>query len=84
MGRLRTALLAMMLAGTLVGAAHAAQKPKTPPRPVVKEEKTKPREPVKRQNFRARRADEIAPWEGFEDCAFGVPCVGPSFNPRWN
>lgn len=84
MRRFGTALSALMLAGIMAGAAHAAQKPKAPPRPILKEEKAKRQEPVKRQNFRARRPDEIAPWEGFEDCAFGVPCVGPTFNPRWN
>ena len=33
-------------------------------------------EPQKRQNFRARRADEFPPWEGFEDCPMAFPCVG--------
>lgn len=37
-----------------------------------------PPPPAKRQNFRARRPDEIPPWEGFEDCPFGFPCVGPA------
>jgi hypothetical protein len=34
------------------------------------------KEPEKRQNFRARRPDEIPPWEGFEDCPMMFPCVG--------
>lgn len=29
-------------------------------------------EAQKRQNLRARRADESPPWEGFDDCPLGV------------
>ncbi|MGD9869308.1 MAG: hypothetical protein AB7U38_15070 [Hyphomicrobiales bacterium] len=73
-----------MLGVALASPGHAAQKPAPAPKPAVKVKKAKEHPPVKRQNFRARSADEISPGEGFEDCAFGVPCVGPTFNPRWN
>lgn len=84
MARLAGVLIAAAVAGALAAPAQAAQKPRRPPPPTAEQEKAKQDRPVKRQNFRARSADEISPWEGFEDCAFGVPCVGPTFNPRWN
>ena len=61
------------LAGAQAAEAHPV-KPKTlerQQRPAIVQQ-----EPVKRQNFRARRADEFPPWEGFEDCPMAFPCVG--------
>ena len=68
-----TAGFIVTLAAAVAADAHPV-KPKTPERqqrPAVVQQ-----EPVKRQNFRARRADEFPPWEGFEDCPMAFPCVG--------
>ena len=50
---------------------NKARKPERPPQAATVQQ-----EPVKRQNFRARRTDEFPPWEGFEDCPMAFPCVG--------
>jgi hypothetical protein len=71
---------AIVLAMTAVSAAathtSAPRKPERPPPPPSSVQQ----EPEKRQNFRARRADEFPPWEGFEDCPMAFPCVG-AVNP---
>ncbi len=79
----RGILAAMVLAVTAASAAAThTSPPKKPERPPaqpssVKQEPSSVRqEPEKRQNFRARRADEFPPWEGFEDCPMAFPCVG--------
>jgi hypothetical protein len=74
-GTARVILAAMMLAVTAASAAATHDSPprkpeRPPPQPSVQQE------PEKRQNFRARRADEFPPWEGFEDCPMAFPCVG--------
>ena len=68
-----TAAIALALSAETAAATHTikAKKPQRPPQPVIVQQ-----EPVKRQNFRARRADEFPPWEGFEDCPLAFPCVG--------
>jgi hypothetical protein len=76
----RGVLVAMVLAVTAASAAAThnsppPQKPERPPQPSSVQQ-----EPKKRQNFRARRADEFPPWEGFEDCPMAFPCVG-AVNP---
>ena len=65
--------MALALAAGAVAEAHSvkAKKPEQPQRPATVQQ-----EPQKRQNFRARRADEFPPWEGFEDCPMAFPCVG--------
>ena len=67
------AAIALALTTETAAAAHAseAKKRERPPQPATVQQ-----EPVKRQNFRARRADEFPPWEGFEDCPMAFPCVG--------
>ena len=69
-----SAAMGMALA-LAAGAADAhsvkAKKPERPQQPAAVQQ-----EPQKRQNFRARRADEFPPWEGFEDCPMAFPCVG--------
>lgn len=76
-----TAAIALAGAGS-AGASHdQPQRAEAADAPVA----TSRPPPVKRQNFRARRADEIPPWEGFEDCPLGLPCVGitvPHPHPR--
>ena len=67
-------------AGFVVSLAAAVAAQPHPVRPKPPERQSRPaivqQEPVKRQNFRARRADEFPPWEGFEDCPMAFPCVG--------
>ena len=65
--------MALALASGAAVQAHSvkAKKPEQPQRPAAVKQ-----EPQKRQNFRARRADEFPPWEGFEDCPMAFPCVG--------
>lgn len=65
--------IVLALSAESAAATHTseAKKRERPPQPVIVQE-----EPVKRQNFRARRADEFPPWEGFEDCPMAFPCVG--------
>jgi len=81
-GTARGILAAMVLAATAASAAatHTStpRKPERPPQPpsVQQEPSSVQQEPEKRQNFRARRADEFPPWEGFEDCPMAFPCVG--------
>lgn len=73
---------AALVMATAVDAAPAkkAQGSTRAERPAAVHEK-----PVKRQNFRARRPDEIPPWEGFEDCPLGFPCVGiVGSHGRWH
>jgi hypothetical protein len=65
--------IALALSAATAGATHA-DKPRKPERP--HKPATVQTEPEKRQNFRARRPDEIPPWEGFEDCPMAFPCVG--------
>lgn len=71
--------IAVLIAGVAVTGSSPATA--THDQPYLAETPKKPvpasrQAPVKRQNFRARRADEIPPWEGFEDCPLGMPCVG--------
>jgi hypothetical protein len=81
-GTSRAVLATMLLAATAAsaGATHTGppRKPERPPPP--QPSTVQQQEPVKRQNFRARRADEFPPWEGFEDCPMAFPCVG-AVNP---
>lgn len=65
--------VALALAAAAAADAHSvkAKKRELPQQPAAVEQ-----EPRKRQNFRARRADEFPPWEGFEDCPMALPCVG--------
>ncbi len=65
--------VALALAAGAAAEAHSAKAKKTerPQQPAAVQQ-----EPQKRQNFRARRADEFPPWEGFEDCPMAFPCVG--------
>lgn len=67
------AAIALALTAETAAATHTseAKKRERPPQPATVQQ-----EPVKRQNFRARRADEFPPWEGFEDCPMAFPCVG--------
>ena len=69
-------LVAVVLAMTAasVAATHTSPPPK-PERPPAQPSSVQ-QEPEKRQNFRARRAGEFPPWEGFEDCPMAFPCVG--------
>ena len=75
-GTAKCFLVAMMLAVTAasVGATHTSP-PRKPERPPPQPSSVQ-QEPEKRQNFRARRADEFPPWEGFDDCPMAFPCVG--------
>jgi hypothetical protein len=69
-------VLAMTAASAAATHTSAPQKPERPP----PQPSSVQQEPEKRQNFRARRADEFPPWEGFEDCPMAFPCVG-AVNP---
>ena len=74
-------LAAMVLAVTAASAAATHTSPprkpeRPPPQPSTVQQEPVTQGPVKRQNFRARRADEFPPWEGFEDCPMAFPCVG--------
>lgn len=80
---LSLAALAWVAASPVVEAAHTAKHAAKPPVARKVPLDADRREPVKRQNFRARTPDEISPWEGFEDCPLGFPCVGVMGNPRW-
>jgi hypothetical protein len=75
-GTVRGILAAMVL--TVMAASAAATHTSPPPKPErpPAQPSSVQQEPEKRQNFRARRADEIPPWEGFEDCPMAFPCVG--------
>ena len=75
-------VVGMALAMTVASASatHLTQ-PRKPERP--QQPATIQQEPVKRQNFRARRADEFPPWEGFEDCPMAFPCVGIVAPHQW-
>ena len=64
-------LLALTAETAAANHMSEAKKRERPPQPATVQQ-----EPVKRQNFRARRADEFPPWEGFEDCPMAFPCVG--------
>ena len=83
-GTRRGILAAMVLVLTTASAAatHTSppQKPERPPPQPSTQPSWVQQEPEKRQNFRARRADEFPPWEGFEDCPMAFPCVG-AINP---
>ena len=73
-------LTALAIAPSLAAAATARTKKKKSKKKVA--EPPPPQPAVKRQNFRARRPEEIPPWEGFEDCPFGLPCVGGARRPK--
>jgi hypothetical protein len=65
------------LAATAASAAATHKSPQPQPQPEASQRPaTVQQEPEKRQNFRGRRADEIPPWAGFEDCPMAFPCVG--------
>jgi hypothetical protein len=73
----RTMSIAMVMGVALAATAAAQTQTSPPPRPEPSQRPaTVQQEPEKRQNFRGRRADEIPPWEGFEDCPMMFPCVG--------
>lgn len=65
--------IVLALSAATAAATHLDEprKPERPHKPEAAQQ-----EPEKRQNFRARRPDEIPPWEGFEDCPLAFPCVG--------
>jgi hypothetical protein len=68
----------------LTAASAAADHLSKPEKPQQQQQPTTiQQEPEKRQNFRARRADEIPPWEGFEDCPMAFPCVGMMSPQGW-
>jgi hypothetical protein len=71
-GILAAMVLAVTAASTAATHTSAPQKPERPP----PQPSSVQQEPEKRQNFRARRAGEFPPWEGFEDCPMAFPCVG--------
>ena len=72
---------AIVLAMTAASAAAThTDPPRKPERPPPQQPSSVQEKPEKRQNFRARRADEFPPWEGFEDCPMAFPCVG-AVNP---
>ena len=74
----KLALCALIGAAVMLGQGSEAATAKKPKRAEVqKPAAVKLQQPRVRQNFRARRPEEIPPWEGFEDCPLMFPCVGP-------
>jgi hypothetical protein len=74
--------LVMALTAASVAADHLSKPESEKPQPQQPPTTVK-QEPQPRQNFRARRPDEIPPWEGYEDCPMMFPCVGAVGPDGW-